>query len=195
MAAIIGLDTEAVRKSCEGARELGVVSVANYNCPGQTVISGERAAVDRAGEMARAAGAKRVIALPVSGGFHSPLMVSAGDALYPALREAGFRQASVPVVVNVAAEYCASGVDFAPYLTMQVSGTVRWEESMRLLLSDGVDLFIELGSGDVLAGLMKRIDREARVVSAGDTESLEAAATLIARAAAGDVAGGNREAE
>lgn len=179
MAAVLGLDAETVRAVCDEARAVGVVAVANYNCPGQIVLSGELAAVERAGELARARGAKRVIPLAVSGAFHSPLMVAAGDALYPALREAQFGQAQVPVVVNVTAEYNKSGVDFAPFLTMQVSGSVRWEESMRLLLADGVDTFLELGSGDVLAGLLKRIDKAARVVSVSDMASLEAAVQLL----------------
>ncbi len=183
MAAILGLDADAVRAACEAARDAGIVAVANYNSPGQIVISGEATAVERAGELAREAGARRVLPLPVSGGFHSPLMVGAGDALYPDLREAKMKQASVPVVVNVTAEYCTSGVDFAPYLTMQVSGSVRWEESMNLLLSDGVDTFVELGSGDVLAGLMKRIDKSARVVSVQDTAALDEAVSLLSQAA------------
>ena len=179
MAAVLGLEAEAIREVCEKARDAGVVTVANYNSPGQIVISGESAAVERAGELAKDSGAKRVIPLAVSGAFHSPLMVTAGDALYDDLRAAQFKQAQVPIVVNVTAEYSKSGVDFAPYLTMQVSGSVRWEESMRLLLSDGVDTFIELGSGEVLAGLMKRIEKDARVMSVQDMAGLEQAASLI----------------
>ena len=181
MAAVLGLDAEAVEGACEEAKPAGVVAVANYNCPGQIVISGEIAAVERASELAKAHGAKRVMPLAVSGGFHSPLMAGAGDALYAALREARFRQASVPVVVNVAAEYVSAGVDFAPYLTMQLSGSVRWEQSMRLLLSDGVNLFVELGSGDVLAGLLKRTDRGASTVSVQDAASLDAAVGLLSQ--------------
>lgn len=179
MAAVLGLEADAVRAVCEAARPAGIVAVANYNCPGQIVISGETAAVERASELAKERGAKRVVPLAVSGAFHSPLMVAAGDALYPALREAQFRQTKVPVVVNVTAEYNRAGVDFAPYLTMQVSGSVRWEESMRLLLADGVDAFLELGSGDVLSGLLKRIDRAARSVSVQDMASLEEAVMIL----------------
>lgn len=179
MAAVLGLDAEAVREACEAAKPSGIVAVANYNSPGQIVISGEAAAVERAGELAKERGAKRVLPLPVSGAFHSPLMVTAGDALYPALREAGFKQAEIPVVVNVSAEYNKHGIDFAPFLTMQVSGSVRWEESMRRLLADGVDTFVELGSGNVLAGLMKRIEPSARTVSVQDMSSLEEAVELL----------------
>lgn len=179
MAAIIGLDGETVQALCREAQESGVVAVANYNCPGQVVISGEVAAVEKASALAKERGARAVIPLAVSGAFHSPLMVSAGDALYPALREAQFKQARFPVVVNVSAEYNKSGVDFAPFLTMQISGSVRWEESMRLLIADGVDTFLEIGVGNVLAGLMKRIDRSVRVLSVEDLASLEAAVELI----------------
>jgi [acyl-carrier-protein] S-malonyltransferase len=179
MAAIIGLDGETAQAVCREAQDTGIVAVANYNCPGQVVISGEVPAVEKASALAKERGARTVISLSVSGAFHSPLMVSAGDALYPVLREAQFKQARFPVVVNVSAEYNKSGVDFAPFLTMQISGSVRWEESMRLLIADGVDTFLEIGVGSVLAGLMKRIDRSVKVISVENLESLEAAVELV----------------
>jgi [acyl-carrier-protein] S-malonyltransferase len=181
MAAVLGLDADDVREACEAAKtESGaVVNVANYNCPGQIVISGLAQGVERAGDICKERGAKRVLPLPVSGGFHSPLMVSAGDALYQSLREALFQNPRVPVVTNVNSEYTKNGVDFAPLLTMQVSGSVRWEESMRRLLADGVTTFIEVGSGEVLAGLMKRIDKEARTLSVQDMASVETAIDVI----------------
>lgn len=181
MAAVLGLDAAAVREAVEAARaeKRGVVAVANYNSPGQVVISGEAAAVERAGELLKQRGAKRVLPLAVSGAFHSPLMVGAGDALYADLREAAFHQPRVPVVVNVTAEYNRAAADFPAYLTMQVSGSVRWQESMELLLRDGFDMFIELGSGEVLAGLLKRMDKAARCVSVQDVASLDAAVSLL----------------
>ncbi|MCX6359309.1 MAG: ACP S-malonyltransferase [Armatimonadetes bacterium] len=182
MAAVIGLAAEAVAEACAEASEAGIVAVANTNCPGQVVVSGEEAAVERASAAARARGARMVTRLQVSGGFHSPLMAAAGDALYPELREAGFRPADVPVVVNVEAAYCSNGIDVAPFLTMQVSGGVRWEESMRLLLADGCDTFVELGCGNVLSGLMKRIDRGARSLVVEDAASLDAACAALASA-------------
>jgi len=183
MAAVLGLDTDAVQAACDEGRPAGIVVVANFNAPGQVVISGEKDAVAAASDAARARGAKRVVPLAVSGGFHSPLMAGAGDALYPALREARARQPRFPVVANVTAEYCRHGVDVAPNLTMQVSGSVRWEESMRRLLDDGVRLFVELGSGEVLAGLLRRIDRSARAVSVHDMESLSEAVGLLSQPA------------
>lgn len=180
MAAVLGLGADEVRKACDDARPAGIVAIANYNCPGQIVISGETPAVERASELAKEAGAKRVIPLAVSGAFHSPLMAGAGDALYHDLRAALFKETRIPVVMNVTAEYCRHGVDFAPYLTMQVSSSVRWEESMRLLLADGIDTFIELGSGEVLTGLLKRIEKAGRARALTDSESLEAVAAFLA---------------
>jgi [acyl-carrier-protein] S-malonyltransferase len=159
-----------------------MVSVANYNGGGQIVISGEGGAVARAGEIAREKGARRVIPLPVSGGFHSPLMVSAGDALFAPLSQATLRKPRVPVVSNVTARYVEMPDDVVGGLVMQVSRSVRWEESMQLLLAQGVDTFIEFGAGDVLSGLMRRIDKDARTASVQDPASLEAACRLIGEA-------------
>jgi [acyl-carrier-protein] S-malonyltransferase len=179
MSAILGLEPAEVKAICEEARSTGIIAIANFNSPGQIVISGEQKAVEKASELAKSRGAKKVIPLAVSGGFHSPLMVSAGDALYPYLREAIFKQTRCPVVVNVTAEYCSNGVDFAPYLTMQVSGSVRWEESMKLLIGDGADFFVELGSGSVLTGLLKRIDKSVKSFSVTNMESLDTAAQSL----------------
>ena len=179
MAAVLGLDADQVSACCDSARSHGIVGIANFNCPGQIVISGEESAVNVACDLARQAGARRIVRLPVSGGFHSPLMVGAGDALHPYLRDANMRDPDPPVVVNVAAEYCRFGQDLAPFLTMQVSGAVRWEESMRLLANDGMDAAIELGSGNVLAGLMKRICPNVQVVSVDDEQSLDQAAAML----------------
>lgn len=174
MAAILGIDPEAARQICSDvkAEGAGIVSVANYNGGGQIVISGEIAAVEKAGCLAKERGAKRVIALPVSGGFHSPLMVTAGDALYEHLNRTTFRKPKIPVVANVSAQYVEMPDDLLGGLTMQVSRSVRWEESMQLLLSDGYDTFLEFGSGEVLAGLMRRIDKTAKTMSVFDAESL-----------------------
>lgn len=172
MSAVLGLDAEAIRAICQDVRETGVVAIANRNAPGQIVISGEREAVERAGVLAKERGAKRVIPLAVSGGFHSPLMSAAGDSLYPALREAGFKNPRVPVVANATAEYVRHGVDIAPLLTMQVSGSVLWEDSMRLLLNDGVTLFAEFGVGNVLSGLIKRIGEGQTALSITNPVSL-----------------------
>lgn len=174
MAAVLGIEAEVARECCREAKAsgAGLVTVANLNGGGQVVISGEPAAVAKAGEIAKEKGAKRVIPLAVSGAFHSPLMVTAGDALYAYLSKTDFRKPSIPIVANVTAQYVEMPGDVTGGLTMQVSGSVRWEESMRLLLKDGYDTFIELGSGDVLTGLMKRMDKLARTFAVQDRESL-----------------------
>jgi [acyl-carrier-protein] S-malonyltransferase len=181
MAALLGVDAGAAREACDEARAAGagLVTVANYNGGGQVVISGEAAAVAKAGEIAKEKGARRVIPLAVSGGFHSPLMVSAGDALFDPLSRVTLAKPGVPIVSNVSARYVEMPDDVVGGLTMQVSRSVRWEESMELLLSDGIDTFIEFGSGDVLSGLMKRIDKSARTASVQDPSSLEAACRLL----------------
>lgn len=181
MAAVIGLDADATRQACSEATATGIgqVSVANYNGGGQMVISGAPAAVEKAGEIAKAKGAKRVIPLPVSGGFHSPLMVTAGDALFSHLANVAWRKPEIPIVSNVTAAFITRPDDIVGGLTRQVSGSVRWEESMQLLLAQGIDTFIELGSGEVLSGLMRRIDKSARTQSVYDDDSLAAAVALM----------------
>jgi len=181
MAAVLGLDAEMVRMICRQAttESAGIVSIANINGGGQIVISGEVNAVERAGVIAREKEAKRVIALPVSGAFHSPLMVTAGDALFSHLSKTAFRKPTVKIVSNVSAQYVELPSDLTGGLTMQVSGTVRWEESMQLLLNDGFDTFIELGVGDVLCGLMKRIDKGATTYSVQDAASARETAIIL----------------
>lgn len=185
MAALLGVEAETARQVCDETRAsgAGVVTVANYNGGGQVVISGEVAAVEKAGEIAKAKGAKRVVPLNVSGAFHSPLMVSAGDALFPTLNTTAFRKPSVPVIMNVTADTAETLDSLTGGLTMQVSRSVRWEESMQRLLADGVDTFIEFGCGEVLSGLMKRIEKSARTVSVQAPDSLEGALALLAETA------------
>ena len=183
MAAILGLEAEQAQAACDEARAegAGLVTVANYNGGGQVVISGELAAVERAGEIAKAKGAKRVMSLAVSGAFHSPLMVNAGDALYADIAVTPFRKPKVPIVSNVEARYIESPGDVMAGLTMQVSGCVRWEESMQLLLKDGIDTFLEFGCADVLCGLMKRIAPRGTIRTAGvhDVDSLNSAVKML----------------
>jgi [acyl-carrier-protein] S-malonyltransferase len=181
MAAILGLDAEAARAACADAKRRcgGVVAVANLNGAGQVVISGETEAVRLAGEIARASGAKRVIPLDVSGPFHSPLMVTAGDELFQRLLRVTFRKPAVPLVTNVRADYVRRPDDIVGGLTQQVSGTVRWEESMQRLLADGVDTFVEFGPGDVLTGLIRRMDRSVVTANVRDRDSIQGARALL----------------
>lgn len=157
MAAVLGLDDAAVVEVCA---TIDGVQVANYNAPGQVVISGERAAVDHALAALREAGAKRCLPLPITIAAHSALMAPAAEALGRAIADAGVRDAATPVIANLSAQPIQSASDIQEELRAQLTGSVRWTESVRFLASRGVDHFIEIGSGTVLGGLVKRILRE-----------------------------------
>jgi [acyl-carrier-protein] S-malonyltransferase len=181
MAAILGLGGDDVQTICaevvsDGG---GVVQPANLNSPGQVVISGEIHAVERAMTRAKERGAKRVIRLDVSGAFHSPLMGTAAAGLADAIRATSIADARVPVYVNVSARPVRTARDIAEALTAQLLGTVRWEESMRALVHDGFTLFLEVGSGKVLKGLMRSIAPEVEVLSVEDPESLTKAVEKV----------------
>ena len=170
MAAIIGLDEAATRDACAQA---GVV-LANLNCPGQLVISGEAERVEKACELAKAKGARRALPLPVAGAYHSPLMASAQPKLEAALATISIQSPGVTVISNVTAQ--PHGGEIRSRLVEQVTSSVRWEESIRYLLADGFTRFIELGPGSALSGFMKRIDKDAQVLNVADMASLESTA-------------------
>jgi [acyl-carrier-protein] S-malonyltransferase len=170
MAAVIGLDEALTREVCA---EAGVV-LANLNCPGQLVISGEADKIARAVELAKAKGAKRAIALPVAGAYHSPLMASARLKLQAELAKIRISQPAVPVISNVTAQAHGTPDEIAARLVEQVNASVLWEKSMRTLLAQGFTRFIELGPGTALSGFMKRIDNSAQMLNVADVASLEA---------------------
>ena len=180
MAAILGLDGDAVAAACAEAAEGDVVSPANLNAPGQVVIAGTRAAVERAGAAAKARGAKRVIPLAVSAPFHCALMKPAEERLAPELRALAVHAPRKPVVANVDAEPKADGPAAIEALVRQVSGAVQWEAVVRRLASAGVRTYVEVGPGTVLAGLVRKIDRDARVASLEDPAGLDALAPFFA---------------
>jgi [acyl-carrier-protein] S-malonyltransferase len=185
MSAILGLDLPAVEAACREAAAGEVVSPANVNSPGQVVIAGHVAAVDRASDLCRSRGAKRAVRLPVSAPFHCALMKPAQDRLSPELAAVAFRDPEVPLVNNVDARVVRRGDECRDGLVRQVSGAVRWQESVELLAREGVDVFVEVGPGTVLSGLVRKIARGARVLNVDSPESLEAAvAALGARAEA-----------
>ncbi|MCL4846501.1 MAG: ACP S-malonyltransferase [Acidobacteria bacterium] len=165
MAAVLGLDAERVAEACADAAGGEVVSPANLNAPGQVVIAGSAAAVARAGERAKALGAKRVVPLPVSAPFHCALMAPAEARLAPELRALEARDPQVPVVANVDAEPKRDRAAALEALVAQVSRPVRWEDVVRRLASEGVRTYVEVGPGTVLTGLVRKIDREATVLS------------------------------
>jgi len=174
MSAVLNLDRVVLEEICSAASDLGVCVVANYNCPGQLVISGAAAAVAKAGKLASEKGAKRVLPLDVSGPFHSPLMQSARDALAAAVQMIAFRDATVPVYTNIDTAPTMHAPDFRRKLLEQLTGSVRWEDTIRRMSDDGFGRFIELGSGKVLNGLIKKIAPSAELAAAGDPENFAA---------------------
>lgn len=174
MAAVLGLSAEQVVAVCAEAQSAGPVSAANFNGGGQVVISGSAAGVAKASELAKAAGAKRVLPLNVSGAFHSALMAPAVEAMEYALRDAAIHTASIPIVANLTADYETTPDEIRTSLAAQIDHPVRWEETILRLTTDGFDTFVEVGSGTVLAGLMKRIAPDVKVVSVGDMAGIEA---------------------
>ncbi len=180
MAAVMGLDAGDVARACADAAEGDVVSPANMNMPGQVVIAGTTEAVARAGERAKALGAKRVVPLSVSAPFHCALMKPAEDRLAPELRALAARDPRVPVVANVDAQPKRDAASAIDALVRQVSSPVRWEDVMRRLASEGVRKYVEVGPGTVLCGLGRKIDRDASFASFEDPAGLEKVAALFA---------------
>ncbi len=178
MAAILGLDADGVARACAESADGQIVTPANLNAPGQVVIAGHAPAVMRASERAKALGAKRAIPLSVSAPFHCPLMKPAEERLAPELRALRSNDPAFPVVANVDAQPKRTAADSIEALVRQVSSPVRWEDVVRRLVADGARTFVELGPGNVLAGLIKKIDRTVTVVSVEDAEGLEAALKL-----------------
>jgi [acyl-carrier-protein] S-malonyltransferase len=176
MAAVLGLDADAVAQVCrEVSEQDGVVTPANLNAPGQVVIAGQAAAVAKAGKLARARGAKRVIALAVSAPFHCPLMKPAEDRLAPELRALQAQDPRIPVVANIDAEPKTTAAASIDALIRQVSAPVRWEQLVKRLIHDGARTFVELGPGTVLAGLIKKIDGSVSVMSVENARGLDKA--------------------
>ena len=179
MAAILGLDEAGVNQACLDAAQGEVVSAANLNSPGQIVIAGSAAAVARAGERAKALGAKRAIALPVSAPFHCALMKPAEERLAPELRAASSHDPRIPVVANVDAEPKRTAADAIEALIRQVSSPVRWENVVQRLASEGVTRYVEVGPGKVLSGLVKKIVPGATILNVEGPEDLAAIEALL----------------
>ncbi|RZJ71384.1 ACP S-malonyltransferase [Flavobacterium sp.] len=164
MAAVLGLEDEKVEEVC--ATIDGIVVPANYNCPGQLVISGEYSAVERACEAMKAAGAKRALILPVGGAFHSPMMEPAREELAAAIEATTFNAPTCPVYQNVTASAVSDASEIKKNLIIQLTAPVKWTQSVRQMIADGATLFTEVGPGNVLQGLIKKIDKEAEVAGA-----------------------------
>lgn len=163
MAAVLGTDASVIEDICEKTE--GIVSIANYNCPGQIVITGEETAVDAACGALKAAGTKRTVRLNVSGPFHSPMLKEAGEKLAEVLEEAELAAFDIPYVTNVTADYVTSTDGIKELLCRQVSSSVRWQQSVERMIADGVDTFIEMGPGKTLSGFMRKINRSVKMMN------------------------------
>lgn len=176
MAAVLAMDADKIE---EVIADIEGVQIANYNCPGQIVISGLKEAVETACEKLKEAGAKRTIMLKVSGPFHSKMLTGAGEKLGKVLEGVEVHTPVIPYVANVTASYVTDASEVKPLLEKQVSSSVRWQQSVETMLKDGVDTFIEIGPGKTLAGFMKKIDRTVKVINIEKLEDIENAAVLI----------------
>ncbi|WIM37735.1 ACP S-malonyltransferase [Paenibacillus sp. PK4536] len=175
MAAVLGAEREPLAALCAEISATGhAVELANVNCPGQIVVSGSVEGVNAVATRVKEIGGKRAIMLEVSGPFHSSLMKSAADQLSERLQTVSFRDATVPVVANVTAKTVTQGSDIQALLVEQVYSPVLWEDSVRFLIHEGVDTFIEIGPGNVLTGLIKKIDKNVRLINISSLESIEA---------------------
>ncbi|MDD2973180.1 MAG: ACP S-malonyltransferase [Lachnospiraceae bacterium] len=178
MVAIIGTDTALIEKVCEEVD--GTVSIANYNCPGQIVITGEEAATKAAVEKLTEAGAKRCIPLKVSGPFHSQMLTGAGEKLAKELDQITIHDIEIPYVANVTADYVKNKEDVKPLLQQQVSSSVRWQQTIERLIADGVTTFIEIGPGKTLSGFMRKINRDVQTLNVEKYEDIEKVVEALA---------------
>ena len=177
MVAVLGLDTEVIEKICEETE--GCVSIANYNCPGQIVITGEEDAAKAAVEKLTAAGAKRCIPLKVSGPFHSSLLTGAGEKLAKELENVEIHDIQIPYIANVTADYVTDKSEVKALLEKQVSSSVRWQQTIERMIADGVDTFVEIGPGKTLSGFMRKINRDMKVCNVEKAEDLSKLDELI----------------
>ncbi len=175
MSAVLGLDAEKIAEICEKTQQetQKVVSIANYNCPGQIVITGQKEAVELAGTRLADEGARRVVPLKVSGPFHSKMLEGAGAKLGEALEPVTIHPAQIPYITNVTADYVTDPSQVKDYLIRQVSSPVRWQQSIERMIADGADTFIEIGPGKTLSGFLRKINRELKAVSIDKLEDFE----------------------
>ena len=170
MAAVLGMTGEAIEKVIDG---IDGVTIANYNCPGQIVITGWKESVEQASGALKEAGAKRVLPLNVSGPFHSPMLEEAGRELGQVLSGVELSELSVPYVTNVTAEYVTDISETKALLAKQVASSVRWQQSVENMIADGVDTFVEIGPGKTLAGFMRKISRDVKVYNVSAWEDVD----------------------
>ncbi|MCI3919063.1 ACP S-malonyltransferase [Paenibacillus sp. TRM 82003] len=180
MAAVLGAERETLQALCEAvSAEVGVVELANVNCPGQIVVSGSREGVEAVVARGKEAGAKRVIPLEVSGPFHSSLMAPAAQRLEELLQGVAIAEPSVPLVANVTADVASSADDIRALLVKQVCAPVLWEDTVQRLIALGVDTFVEFGPGSVLSGLVKKTNKDVRILTVNSAEAAAAAVPAL----------------
>lgn len=172
MTAVLGLDAKVIEEICE--QTSGQVSIANYNCPGQIVITGEETAVASAAEKLKEAGAKRCIPLNVSGPFHSPMLAGAGMKLKEALANVEIREMKIPYLANVTADYVTDTRQVKPLLEQQVSASVKWQQTVERMIADGVTHFVEIGPGKTLSGFLRKISRDVTALHVEKVEDIAA---------------------
>ncbi|MDP4180051.1 MAG: ACP S-malonyltransferase [Bacillota bacterium] len=173
MAAILGLGSQDVIECCKAASSFGIVEPANFNCPGQVVVAGEIKAVEKVVELSKEKGAKRSMVLPVSAPFHCSMLKPAGDKLAEEFSNISLNEMKYPLVTNVTAQYINDSSCVKDLLIRQVSNPVLWEESVRTMISNGVDTFVEIGPGKALSGFVKKISKEVRIFNIEDMDSLK----------------------
>ena len=178
MAAIIAMDADKILEVLENVD--GIVGIANYNCPGQIAISGEKAAVEKACELLKEAGAKRCIPLNVSGPFHSPMLKGAGDKLAKELEHVTIHDIAIPYVTNVTGDFVKDSGEVKDLLAAQVSNSVKWIQCVEAMLEDGVDTFIEIGPGRTLSSFVKKINKEVTIVNVDKYADLDKVKELLA---------------
>lgn len=177
MTAVLGGEASQIEKICDETD--GIVSIANYNCPGQIVITGEEKAVNEAAEKLMAAGIKRCVPLKVSGPFHSPMLSGAGKKLGEVLKNITVHDMQMPYIANATADYVHSLDEVKPLLEKQVSSSVKWQQSVEKMLAEGADTFIEIGPGKTLSGFMKKIDKTVNVINIEKLEDMEKLNSLV----------------
>ena len=180
MAAVLGMENSLIEEVC--SRTEGIVTVANYNCPGQLVISGEADAVERAGQVLKEKGAKRVIPLKVSGPFHSQMLLPAAERLGKDLEKIHLKEFTTPYVANLTADYVTTPENIREFLKKQITSAVKWQQSVERMIADGVTTFVEIGPGKTLTGFMKKINKEMTALNIDKYEDLEKAAEVLADA-------------
>ncbi len=172
MAAVLGLNEEEIKEACKFGSQKGIVQPANFNCPGQIVIAGENEALKLASEKCEELGAKKVIPLPVSGPFHTRMLKEASDKLFAELEKIELNSLNTPVITNLTGDYINHKNEIKDILRNQVMSPVKWERTIRTMINDGVDTFIEIGPGKALRGFVKKVNRKVKLLNVEDIASL-----------------------